>query len=120
MGFVPHNHRLQIIDPPSGYIVSANNRISSGNYYNGLHDYNIFTARSDRLHQIISEGIANGHKFTVEDMKEMLADTVDVYCQQILPYVKGVVSDASTLLATFDCDFVSTSSEAAMYEVFLF
>jgi penicillin amidase len=69
LGFVPHTHRLQVIDPPSGYIVSANNKIASSEYYNGLHDYAIYTARSDRLHQVISEGIAKGRKFTVEDAK---------------------------------------------------
>ena len=54
LGFVPPAHRLQVIDPPSGYIVSANNRIASTSYYNGLHGHAMFTARSDRLHQVLS------------------------------------------------------------------
>ena len=82
-GFVPHYHRLQVLDPQSGYIVSANNRIASNNYYNGIHQFTIFTARSDRLHQLISEGIAKGRKFTIDDAKKIVADTVDVYCLQM-------------------------------------
>lgn len=29
LGFVPPQHRIQIIDPPKGYIVNGNNRIAS-------------------------------------------------------------------------------------------
>jgi acyl-homoserine lactone acylase PvdQ len=119
-GFVPPGDRLQIIDPPSGYIVSANNRIASANYYNGLHAYNMFTARSDRLHQILSEGIAKGHKYTVEDAKKIVTDTVDVYCIQMQSYLKASIPQASSALEGFDCDFKPESTQATMYENFFY
>ena len=120
LGFVPPAHRLQIIDPPSGYIVSANNRIASTSYYNGLHGYSMFTARSDRLHQILSEGIAKGRKFTVADMKAIVTDTVDVYCIQMQSYLKASMPQAASALEGFDCDFKAESWQAVMYENFFY
>jgi len=76
--------------------VSANNRIASNHYYNGMHQYTIFTARSDRLHQLISEGIAKGHKFTTDDVKKIVTDTVDVYCLQMQSYLKVTISEAAS------------------------
>lgn len=68
LGFLPKNQRMHIVDPVSGYIVSANNRIASGKHANGLNNRNIFTARSDRLHEMIGERIKKG-KINVADMK---------------------------------------------------
>lgn len=50
LGFLPKYHRMHIVDPKSGYIVSSNNRIASEKHANGLNERTIFTARSDRLH----------------------------------------------------------------------
>lgn len=120
LGFMPPHHRIQVIDPPAGYIVNGNSRVASSKYYNGLHDLTIFTARADRLHQLLSEKISKGHKLTMEDAKEIVADTVDVYCIQMLPYIRGSIADADTVFAQFDCNFTASSSRAAMYEVFMF
>lgn len=54
LGFVPPSHRLQTIDPPKGYIINGNNKLANDLYYNGLHKYTIYTARSDRMHAMIS------------------------------------------------------------------
>lgn len=120
LGFVPAHHRLQIVDPPQGYLANANNRIASHAYYNGLHDYTIFTARSDRLHELISAQIASGRKFELQDLKNILADTVDTYCRRILPDLKALIPEAEAILGDFDCNFTSSSSAAVAYEVFMF
>lgn len=85
-----------------------------------MHQYTIFTARSDRLHQLISEGIAKGHKFTIDDAKKIVTDTVDVYCLQMQSYLKATISEAASELTGFDCDFKASSTQAAMYEVFIY
>ena len=60
LGFLPKYHRMHIVDPEPGYIVSSNNRIASQKHANGVNDRSIFTARSDRLHEMIGERIKNG------------------------------------------------------------
>ncbi len=35
-GFLPKYHRMHIVDPKSGYIVSSNNRIASEKHANGV------------------------------------------------------------------------------------
>ena len=53
VGIVPPEDRMHIFDPPKGYIVNANNKIAESNYYGGYLDYTIYTARADRIDEII-------------------------------------------------------------------
>lgn len=82
---------MHIFDPPKGYIVNANNKIAENNYYGGYLDYTIYTARADRIDEVIREEIKSGRKFNVETAKKIMMDTVDVYCRQILPEILEVV-----------------------------
>jgi hypothetical protein len=41
------------MDPPKGFFVHANNRLSDTGYYGGYFDSTIFTPRADRLDEII-------------------------------------------------------------------
>lgn len=91
MGIVPPEDRMHIYDPPKGYIVNANNKIAESNYYGGYLDYTIYTARADRIDEIIREEIKSGRKFNVDTAKKIMVDTVDVYCRQILPEILKVV-----------------------------
>lgn len=50
----------------------------------------------------------------------MVLDTVDVYCRQIIPLIKEAIPAADKALKEFDCNFIATSSQAAMYEVFFY
>lgn len=83
---------MHIMDPPKGYIINANNRVAENQYYGGYLDYTIYTARADRLEEIIRGEIEAGRKIGVEFVKKTLMDTVDVYCRQILPEIIEVVS----------------------------
>lgn len=120
LGFLPKYQRMHIVDPTSGYIVSSNNRIASERHANGLNQRTIFTARSDRLHQMINERISKGKKINVEDMKEMVLDTVDIYCKQVLPYINGAANGFGNPWSLFDCNFTKDSFLAAIYEVFFY
>jgi acyl-homoserine lactone acylase PvdQ len=82
---------MHIYDPPKGYIVSSNNRVANGGYYDGYLNYTMFTARADRLDELIKAEIASGRKIGKPFMKKLLYDTVDVYCRQILPEILSVV-----------------------------
>lgn len=49
LGFLTPSQHLHIVDPPRGYIVSANNRASPAQFQAGYFNHTIFTARADRL-----------------------------------------------------------------------
>ena len=106
VGLVPATDRMHIVDPPKGYILNANNRLAENGYYGGYLDNTIYTARADRLDQIIRAEIESGRKINADFAKRVLLDTVDVYCRQILPQIVEVVSEAGPI-TNFDCDFRS-------------
>jgi len=56
------------------------------------------TGRSVRIDELISEGIAQGKKFTPEDMTEMQLDTVDVFARRMRPYIVKIVETMKTEL----------------------
>lgn len=77
-----------IINPKKGYMVTANNRMTSENYiheYTGTHLF----ARAHRIKQMIEKIISNKDKekakISVEDNIEFLADVKDVYAEFLVP-----------------------------------
>lgn len=87
MGVVPPHDRIHIVDPPKGYIINANNRLAQSGYYGGYLDYTAYTARADRIDELIRAELAAGRKINTQFAKKILLDTVDVYCRQILPEI---------------------------------
>lgn len=53
MGVVPPHDRIHLVDPPKGYIINANNRLAESGYYGGYLDYTAYTARADRIDELI-------------------------------------------------------------------
>ena len=45
----------------------------------------------------------------------MQADTVDSYCQRILPTIIKVLPESYSYLRQFNCDFTSNSTIAPIY-----
>lgn len=87
-------------------------------YYNDLHKYHAFTARADRITDMIEDYIRRGVKFNAEIVKKMMTDTVDSYCQRILPKMVEVLPESAAYLKDFDCDFPAHSTIAPVYELF--
>lgn len=92
IGFMPPQDRLWMEDPKSGFIVTANNRPASSKFLDGYFDQIIFTARASRLEDVIKEELASGRKITNKFAVDLLYDTVDIYCQQILPELNSILN----------------------------
>ncbi len=88
---MPAVDRIHVYDPPKGYFVHANNKVAESNYYGGLLDFTTYSARADRIDALIRGEIAAGRKINVDFAKRVLVDTVDIYCQQILPEIIAVI-----------------------------
>ncbi len=91
LGIMPAEDRLTVIDPQKGFIVTCNNKPASDIYQNGYFSQSIYTARADRLEEIIKTELASGRKITNEFAQKTLYDTVDIYCKQILPELFDVL-----------------------------
>lgn len=81
IALIQQKAKLSLHDPIKGYIVTANNKPVSSKYQNGIYETSAYTARANRIDQIIVESINKGVKLSIEDMKRMQLDTVDALCQ---------------------------------------
>lgn len=63
----------------------SNNQAAPDSVHGGYFRHSIFTARADRLEEMIEKEIASGRKITKKFAKKLLYDTVDSYCTRILP-----------------------------------
>ncbi|KAL4491323.1 hypothetical protein ABPG72_021709 [Tetrahymena utriculariae] len=87
IGYLPKSQNPHLIDPERGFIVAANNKISP-NSAKGFASVNMHpTSRAQRIREMIEQYIKEGKKISVEDVKKMQQDAVDVYARQVVPYV---------------------------------
>jgi hypothetical protein len=71
---------------------------ASERYQHGVYASSIMTARANRIDEMIQSKIIEGKKFTIEDMKTMQLDTVDVLCRQNLPHLLKGIKQANRYL----------------------
>lgn len=105
---LPISEMPQTINPPSGFIVSANNdpvgvtvdndplnqkrRGSNAIYYL---DWNYDIGfRAGRITELIKQKIAKGEKFSVEDMMKIQADTVSLIARRLRPSILEALKNA--------------------------
>lgn len=105
---LPFNETPQIINPPAGWFVNANNdpvgnthdnnafnqlRPGGGIYYLAA---NFETVRAGRITQLLREKLAKGRKISVEDMQEIQADTVLPDAPVFVPYILQAWANAQS------------------------
>lgn len=84
-GLIPHDEMPYVINPDRGYVVSANNFMTSDNVTHGIGHTFTYTGRSTRIYELIDEALERtGNKLTAKDMVSMQTDVVDVYAKHVL------------------------------------
>ena len=68
-----------------GYFVSANNRITPDNSFDDIGGTVMSTGRAARIEELISNHIVSGHKITLDDMRAIQEDVVDVSSRELAP-----------------------------------
>jgi acyl-homoserine lactone acylase PvdQ len=83
--YLNSSEKPRLIDPKKGYVAMCNNRFVSDHFEfrSSLHE--IVTGRIYRLDKVIKEKIGNGHKFDLEDSKELQLDVKDEFVAEVLP-----------------------------------
>lgn len=80
-----------VFNPKKGYIITANNKVASDNLKNNFSRTQTVTARAARIQELIESQINRGKKFTVEDMKRIQLDTVDIYARDNVNKILKIV-----------------------------
>ena len=113
----------QELNPPRGWIATANNNIHPPGFRNPL----FFTGRApywryQRIAHLIDEGKTSGKKFTVDDLRVMLRDSYKTEAEQLKPWFQGWTASppdierARSVVASWDNQMRKESAAAAVYQ----
>lgn len=135
-GFVPYNESIFVINPPKGYIFSANNKIATENIKHRYSSNGRQTPRSLRLQQIFEEKIKQGHKFDFQDMKKMQTDLKDTYAEILIPNFleickkhmnilknateREIIKNYTNIMKNWDFRMNTDSFQAVIYNLWMF
>ncbi len=113
---IPLRENPHVLDPPQGYIASANESVTDDTYpywYNG----GFVELRAWRINQLL----ADMHKATVQDMFAMQNDTYSILAEGTLPimlrYTSGISDRYQPALRAWDYKLTASSNAAAIYQV---
>ena len=82
-GFIPYEEMPYRLDPPSGYIVTANNKVVDDSYPHYLAYDMADPYRAQRLNELL----AAGHRFTRDGMRAIQAETLGLPATALRPYL---------------------------------
>ncbi|MGW9630495.1 penicillin acylase family protein [Agromyces sp. NPDC055520] len=121
-GTIPFDQLPSVLNPPAGYIVTANNAAAGpdGPMLTKDWDYGYRAAGIDRL---IRERIDAGKSFTVDSLAEIQLDTGDANADAFLPVIAeleltGDAARGAELLAEWNGSADVDSAQAAYFAVF--
>ena len=123
-GIVPFEARPHMINPPGGFIASANNRVAGGDY---PHEIGTYHDAPDRILRI-RELFANQTRVTVQDFRAAQADIYAPLASELVPLFLDVLSRneadrgmsfVKDALAAWDLRMEKESVAAAIYEMTL-
>jgi penicillin amidase len=103
-GMIPYDQLPRVYNPPSGYIVSANNELVDSAYpYFIAQDWDP-GYRAARITELLKSDIANGG-VTLDDMSAIQTDTKILRASLVTPYLKGIAAssgDGNAVLKAID------------------
>jgi len=121
IGYVQYESMPLVLNPPKGYIITANNPVVSSRYpYDLVLDFD-HGYRARRIMEMIEQ---RGSNLSFDDMREMQGDTLSLSAFEILPYMRSlsfedsVVKDALDSLLEWDGRMEMDSGLAALYAYF--
>lgn len=120
-GYIPFEDLPYSLNPPSGYIVTANNRVSPWDYpYWITYDWD-YGFRAQRIVSMIEQ---NTQKLDLTAIQKMQGDDYDASAALIVPFLLQIpLGDAHlemvrNILMDWDYQAKADSAPAALYEVF--
>lgn len=119
-GYIPYEELPTVINPEEGYIATANNEIVGEEYPYYITD---FWAQPYRFERIV-DLLEAKDKLSVQDMKDIQMDTVNLYAAEFLPLflktikeadAEGDYDEAVSSLEKWDYNETTDSHEALIF-----
>lgn len=98
-GFIPFEELPSVLDPPAGYLVTANQAVIGPSYPHMLTTDWAYGYRSQRIHELI-ESARDAGEITVEDVQTMQFDNRNGFAPTLVPTVEAALAagDPSSLV----------------------
>jgi penicillin amidase len=91
-GFVPFDQLPALLDPPEGFIASANNKVVDDRYPYHITDLWEPPSRIERLREVLGRP---KEFFSVEDFERLQNDTYSFHAREIVPYIFAAFADST-------------------------
>lgn len=92
-GYIDFSRLPKVVNPDSGYIATANNKVVGSGYPYHITDFWAQPYRYERIVEMLEEK----DDFTVDDIENMQLDTVNLYAKEFLPNLIGSVKKQEKL-----------------------
>lgn len=86
-GYIPYDELPRLFNPPSHYIVTANNKVVGDDYPYTLSLEWDPGFRAQRIIDLMSEKFAQGERLTIEDFQRIQADSYNLAAEAFMPYL---------------------------------
>ena len=121
-GTIPFEQLPSVLNPPAGYIVTANNAVAGPEGPMITKDWDL-GYRAEAIDRLLREHITAGEKLTVDSLAEIQLDTSDANAAAFLPVIAeldltGDAARGAALLEAWDASADVDSAEAAYFAVF--
>jgi penicillin amidase len=118
LGYIPFEELPSVFNPPAGFIATANHAVVDDSYPYFL---SVDWAPGYRARRIV-ELIESKQAITLEDVQQMQADSVQIYAQDLLPFILSaqptdpVHAEILDLLRDWDGNSLRDSVPATIFE----
>lgn len=92
-GYIDYSRLPKVVNPDSGYIATANNKVVGSGYPYHITDFWAQPYRYERIVEMLEEK----DDFTVDDIENMQLDTANLYAKEFLPNLIGSVKKQEKL-----------------------
>lgn len=122
-GYVDFDSLPSLYNPPSGYIVTANNAVAPEGAAPLLtRDWDA-GYRASRIVELIEQSIASGGRFTADDMSSIQADNANAIAERIAPFIADLAPSGNArlgkqLLDGWDFHDDANSAQSAYFNIF--
>jgi penicillin amidase len=121
--YVPFDQLPNVLNPPAGFIVTANQAVTGPGYRYHLSDSPDHGYRSQRIRTVLESRFQDGSRVDVEDMTRLQLDSRSPMGPVLVPYLmrqlltSSYYSDGQRLLLDWDFTQPADSAAAAYFNV---
>jgi penicillin amidase len=122
-GYADFDSLPSLYNPPSGYIVTANNAVTADGATPLLtRDWDA-GYRASRIVELIESSLASGGDLTVDDMSAIQADNANAFAERIAPFLANLAASGNArlgkeLLDSWDFHDDAGSAQSAYFNIF--